>query len=105
MNTKHTDLAFLMLMVPVANRFLSLGAQPVDAELDDVSRSDKLWGPATQSYSGRRARRNYITRQQCHVTAQIANQVRNAEDEIARIAILPDGAVHFQPKPQLARLR
>src|SRR5438105_15533437 len=76
---------------------LPRGAEPFDAELDLVSGHEVARRALAQSHAGRGARGDDVAREERHELADVADECRHVEDELARRAALFGLAVHLEP--------
>src|SRR4030095_14536917 len=83
---------------------LALLPEPGDAERDDVTRLQEPRRLLSHAAPGWRAGGDPIARQQRHELAEVADQMRNAEDHRARIAALHPLPVDVEPHIECLRI-
>src|SRR5438270_8476663 len=88
----------------VGTQALPRGAEPVDAELDLVSGHEVARRAVAQSYAGRRAGGDDVAWGERHELADVADECRHVEDELARRAALFGLAVHLEPDREIVHV-
>src|SRR5690606_29841766 len=84
---------------------LLLFAEAFHAEPDDAARLEVRRRLLAHADAGRRAGGNDVARLQAHELAQVAHEVRHAEDHRARRAVLVALAVDLEPEVELVPVR
>src|SRR5256886_6071212 len=88
----------------VGTQALPRGAEPVDAELDLISGHEVARRAVAQSYAGRRAGGDDVAREERHELADVADECRHVEEELARRAALFGLAVHLEPDREIVHV-
>src|SRR5260221_12425657 len=69
-------------------------AEPIDAELHDVTFVQKPHGRVPGGDACRRARRDHVAGTQSHEVADVAHQHRHVEDQVTRGPVLLQLVIH-----------